>query len=59
MVISFISSMLSFLAVILPFFFIIFGLRWVRFIYLNSEKQVKQNEKIIELLNEIKKQNMS
>lgn len=29
-------------------------LRWVRFIYQNSEKQVEQNEKIIELLTEIK-----
>ena len=37
------------------FFFI--ALRWVRFIYQNSEKQVEQNEKIIELLMEIKEQN--
>ncbi|EEK42440.1 hypothetical protein bcere0021_48410 [Bacillus cereus Rock3-42] len=31
-----------------------FIFRWVRFIYQNSEKQVEQNEKIIELLMEIK-----
>lgn len=31
--------------------------RWIRFIYQNSEKQVEQNEKIIELLMEIKEQN--
>ncbi|AHK41169.1 hypothetical protein BAPAT_5042 [Bacillus anthracis str. SVA11] len=33
---------------------VVFVLRWVRFIYQNSEKQVEQNEKIIELLTEIK-----
>lgn len=41
----------------LPLFLIILALRWVRFIYQNSEKQVEQNEKIIELLIEIKEQN--
>ncbi|EEK70899.1 hypothetical protein bcere0007_46790 [Bacillus mycoides] len=41
----------------LPLFLIILALRWVRFIYQNSEKQVEQNEKIIELLMVIKEQN--
>lgn len=41
----------------LPLFLIILALRWVRFIYQNSEKQVEQNEKMIELLMEIKEEN--
>ncbi|EJR49103.1 hypothetical protein IIM_03882 [Bacillus cereus VD107] len=42
---------------ILPIFVVVFVFRWIRFIYQNSEKQVEQNEKIIELLMEIKEQN--
>ncbi|EJQ16412.1 hypothetical protein CN941_06720 [Bacillus cereus] len=42
---------------LLPIVIVVFVLRWVRFIYQNSEKQVEQNEKIIELLMEIKEQN--
>ncbi|WP_002145024.1 hypothetical protein [Bacillus cereus] len=42
---------------LLPIVVVVFVLRWVRFIYQNSEKQVEQNEKIIELLMEIKEQN--
>lgn len=41
---------------LLPIVVVVFVLRWVRFIYQNSEKQVEQNEKIIELLMEIKGQ---
>ncbi|MDM5196026.1 hypothetical protein QUG02_24100 [Bacillus hominis] len=41
---------------LLPIVVVVFVLRWVRFIYQNSEKQVEQNEKIIELLMEIKEQ---
>ncbi|GAB6504430.1 MULTISPECIES: hypothetical protein [Bacillus] len=42
---------------LIPIFVVAFIFRWVRFIYQNSEKQVEQNEKIIELLMEIKEQN--
>ncbi len=50
-------SIIGFLISMIPLFLIIFALRWVRFIYKNSEKQVEQNEKIIELLMDIKEQN--
>ncbi len=50
-------SIIGFLFTIIPFFLVIFLFRWVRFIYQNSEKQVEQNEKIIDLLTEIKEQN--
>ncbi|PFL72538.1 hypothetical protein [Bacillus anthracis] len=47
-------SIIGLLISMLPLFLIILALRWVRFIYQNLEKQVEQNEKIIELLMEIK-----
>ena len=47
-------SIIGFLISVIPLFLIILALRWVRFIYQNSEKQVEQNEKMIELLTEIK-----
>ncbi|MED2036903.1 hypothetical protein P4V58_06620 [Bacillus wiedmannii] len=47
-------SIIGFLISMIPLLLIILVLRWVRFIYQNSEKQVEQNEKIIELLTEIK-----
>ncbi|PFW57367.1 hypothetical protein COL13_11145 [Bacillus cereus] len=50
-------SIFGIIFILLPIFAVIFVLRWVRFIYQNSEKQVEQNEKIIELLMEIKEQN--
>jgi len=50
-------SIIGFIFTVLPFFMVIFVLRWIRFIYQNSEKQVEQNEKIIELLTEIKEEN--
>ncbi|MEC2862727.1 hypothetical protein BK767_14430 [Bacillus thuringiensis serovar kyushuensis] len=50
-------SIIGLLISMLPLFLIILALRWIRFIYQNSEKQVEQNEKIIELLMEIKEQN--
>lgn len=50
-------SIIGLLISMLPLFLIILALRWVRFIYKNSEKQVEQNEKIIELLMDIKEQN--
>ncbi|PEN96166.1 hypothetical protein CN553_15380 [Bacillus cereus] len=37
----------------------VFVLGWIRCIYQNSEKQVEQNEKIIELLREIKEKEKS
>lgn len=52
-------SIFGFLISMLPLFLIILALRWVRFIYQNSEKQVEQNEKMIELLTEIKEQKKS
>ncbi|KXI50297.1 MULTISPECIES: hypothetical protein [Bacillus cereus group] len=50
-------SIIGLLISMLPSFLIILALRWVRFIYQNSEKQVEQNEKMIELLMEIKEEN--
>ncbi|WP_179958610.1 hypothetical protein [Bacillus sp. SH5-2] len=50
-------SIIGFIFTVLPLFVVIFVFRWVRFIYQNSEKQVEQNEKIIELLMDIKEQN--
>lgn len=47
-------SIIGLLISMLPLFLIILALRWVRCIYQNSEKQVEQNEKMIELLMEIK-----
>lgn len=52
-------SIIGFIFTVLPFFLIIFVFRWIRFIYQNSEKQVEQNEKIIELLMQIKEQKKS
>ncbi|CAH2461396.1 MULTISPECIES: hypothetical protein [Bacillus cereus group] len=50
-------SIIGFIFTVLPLFVIVFVFRWVRFLYQNSEKQVEQNEKIIELLMGIKEQN--
>ncbi|WP_088293162.1 hypothetical protein [Bacillus mycoides] len=52
-------SIIGFLISLVPLFLIIFVFRWIRFIYQNSEKQVEQNEKIIELSMEIKEQKKS
>ncbi len=52
-------SIIGFQISLVPLFLIIFVFRWIRFIYQNSEKQVEQNEKIIELLMEIKEQKKS
>ncbi|MCI0766687.1 hypothetical protein [Bacillus sp. TL12] len=50
------SSIGTFLALI-PILLIVFVFRWIRLMYINSEEQLKQNEKIIRLLEEIKQQN--
>ena len=50
-------SIIGFIFTVFPLFVVIIVFRWIRFIYQNSEKQVEQNEKIIELLMEIKEQN--
>ncbi|PDZ06413.1 hypothetical protein COE20_09855 [Bacillus cereus] len=50
-------SIFGMILALLPIVVVVFVLRWVRFIYQNSEKQVEQNEKIIELLMEIKEEN--
>lgn len=50
-------SIIGFIFTVLPLFVVIIVFRWIRFIYQNSEKQIEQNEKIIELLMEIKEQN--
>ncbi|HDR3651417.1 TPA: hypothetical protein QCO08_003736 [Bacillus anthracis] len=50
-------SIIGLLISMLPLFLIILALRWIRFIYQNSEKQVEQNEKIIGLLMDIKEEN--
>ncbi|MGG0184648.1 hypothetical protein [Bacillus rhizoplanae] len=51
------TAMIGFLFTILPIFVLVFVFRWIRFIYINSEEQLKQNEQIISLLSDIKKQN--
>lgn len=51
------GSIIGFLFTILPIFVLVFVFRWIRFIYLNSEEQIKQNEQIISLLSDMKKQN--
>ncbi|MES5864131.1 hypothetical protein [Bacillus cereus group sp. RP32] len=50
-------SIFGIILALLPIVVVIFVLGWIRVIYQNSEKQVEQNEKIIELLTEIKEQN--
>lgn len=50
-------SVFGMIMALLPILIVIFILRWIRFIYQNSEKQVEQNEKIIELLTDVKEQN--
>ncbi|EJQ41650.1 hypothetical protein A6279_09030 [Bacillus wiedmannii] len=47
-------SIFGMILALLPIVVVVFVLRWIRFIYQNSEKQVEQNEKIINLLMEIK-----
>ncbi|PFK37836.1 hypothetical protein COI93_14965 [Bacillus cereus] len=42
---------------LIPILVIVFVFRWIRLMYLNSEEQLKQNEKIIRLLEEIKEKN--
>ena len=42
---------------LIPVLLIVFVFRWIRLMYLNSEEQLKQNEKIIRLLEEIKEKN--
>ncbi|MBC6974075.1 hypothetical protein H9I32_17395 [Bacillus sp. Xin] len=51
-----VSSIGTFLTLI-PILLIVFVFRWIRLMYINSEEQLKQNEKIIRLLEEIKQQN--
>lgn len=51
------TSFMGFVFFIIPLLLIVFVFRWIRFIYMNSEEQIKQNEKIIALLSDIKKQN--
>lgn len=47
-------SIFGMILALLPIVVVVFVLRWIRLIYQNSEKQVEQNEKIINLLMEIK-----
>ncbi|PFA23330.1 hypothetical protein CN373_06095 [Bacillus cereus] len=42
---------------LIPVLLVVFVFRWIRLMYLNSEEQLKQNEKIIRLLEEIKEKN--
>ncbi|MCR6849540.1 MULTISPECIES: hypothetical protein [Bacillus] len=50
-------SIFGIILALLPIVVVVFVLGWIRCIYQNSEKQVEQNEKIIELLMEIKEEN--
>ncbi|HFK1545988.1 hypothetical protein [Bacillus albus] len=47
-------SVFGIILALLPIVAVVFVLGWIRVIYQNSEKQVEQNEKMIELLTEIK-----
>lgn len=57
MLVAMLSSVIGFLFMALPVVVLAFVFRWIRFIYINSEEQIKQNEQIISLLSDIKKQN--
>lgn len=50
-------SIFGIILALLPIVAVVFVLGWIRVIYQNSEKQVEQNEKIIELLMEIREEN--
>ncbi|MFB5584324.1 hypothetical protein [Bacillus albus] len=52
-------SIFGIIFALLPIVVVVFVLGWIRVIYQNSEKQVEQNEKIIELLMEIKEEKKS
>ncbi|CAM4001363.1 hypothetical protein ACJTM1_28200 [Bacillus sp. GX] len=52
-------SIFGIILALLPIVAVVFVLGWIRVIYQNSEKQVEQNEKIIELLTEIKEEKKS
>ncbi|MEN1936776.1 hypothetical protein AAIE21_14540 [Paenibacillus sp. 102] len=52
-----ITSSIGAVFVLIPILLIAFVFRWIRLIYLNSEEQLKQNEKMIRLLEEIKEKN--
>ncbi|MGG2017698.1 hypothetical protein [Bacillus sp. S10(2024)] len=42
-----VPSIIGFLFTILPTFMLVFVFRWIRFIYINSEEQIKQNKHFI------------
>lgn len=52
--IDIITSSIGAVFTLIPILLIVFVFRWIRLMYLNSEEQLKQNEKIIRLLEEIK-----
>ncbi|MEI4830076.1 hypothetical protein WAX78_11485 [Bacillus sp. FJAT-53711] len=51
------SSVIGFFFMIIPVVVLAFVFRWIRFLYVNSEEQIRQNQQIITLLSDIKKQN--
>ncbi|MGG2094699.1 hypothetical protein AB1283_19210 [Bacillus sp. S13(2024)] len=51
------SSVIGFFFMIIPVVVLAFVFRWIRFLYVNSEEQIRQNQQIISLLSDIKKQN--
>ncbi|MDP7980990.1 hypothetical protein [Bacillus multifaciens] len=51
------TPVIGFLFTLLPVLMLAFVFRWIRLMYINSEEQLKQNEQIISLLSDIKKQN--
>ncbi|PFO84070.1 hypothetical protein [Bacillus cereus] len=55
--IDIIISSIGVVFTLIPILLIVFVFRWIRLMYLNSEEQLKQNEKIIRLLEEIKEKN--
>lgn len=57
MLVAMLSSVIGFFFMIIPVVVLAFVFRWIRFLYVNSEEQIRQNQQIISLLSDIKKQN--
>ncbi|HDX9589600.1 TPA: hypothetical protein ROX98_002605 [Bacillus pseudomycoides] len=57
MLVTTLTPVIGFLFTLLPVLMLAFVFRWIRLMYINSEEQLKQNEQIISLLSDIKKQN--
>lgn len=54
---GFMTTILPAIFTLLPLIILAFVLRWIRLIKINSELQIKQNEQIIQLLEQIVSEN--